>query len=118
MACIAKLLENLRPEVESGLKPYLGGFIGAVIRTYLPQTWVFVTETEAATFYVACSGDTVVYPQAADRPDVTIVVDHAVIFSALSTRDSSLVPAGRREVRFQTQKGRTAFNFLRSRFGL
>lgn len=118
MSCLTELLESLRPEVENGLKPHLRGIFGGLIRPYLPQTWVFVTEAEVATFYVDPSGETAVSPVAGARPDVTIVVDHAVISAALSTRDSRQVPPGNKEIRFQTQKGQTAFNFLRGRFGL
>lgn len=113
------LLSSLRPEIESQLKPQLRGFFGGIIRGYLPQVWAFRTERDSASLTVSVAGSVTVSNGILDRHDVLITWSYAQLTAALRTRDQSQVPPGPPPtVDFRTQKGRTAFSFLRSRFGL
>lgn len=118
MSCIASLLAQVSREVESELKPHLRGLQGLFIAGYLPQTWVFATESETVSFYVDSQGNASVTDGRAPTPDVTIGTSHAMLSTALRTRDPAQVPRGPLRVTPHTPKGGTAFQFLRRRLGL
>jgi hypothetical protein len=114
MTCTADALSQMSPAIESQLKPWL-----VLAGGYLPQTWVFQTEEDAASITVEKSGKVRTAAGAAPHPDVTIVTDHTRLSIALKTRDRSKVPPGPPpKVTFHTTKGETAWNFLKGRFGL
>lgn len=118
MSCIEGLLSQVSAEVEAQLKPRLRGLTGMFVAGYLPQAWVFVTESEVVSLFVDPQGNASV---AAGRPrslDVTIETSHALLSAALRTRSPSSVPRGPLRVTPHTTKGRDAFQYLRGRFGL
>ncbi len=118
MSCLLGLLDAVAPDLENQLKPQLKGVFGGLVRGYLPQTWVFVTEEETATLHVGPDGSARASKGAADHPDVVIETTHARLAAALRTRDRSKVPPGATKVTPRTEKGRMAFQFVRSRLGL
>ncbi|MFI5038280.1 MAG: hypothetical protein ACHP93_07355, partial [Solirubrobacterales bacterium] len=105
-------------DIELRLKPQLTGLAGMMIKPYLPQSWVFETESETVSLVVDAQGNVSAVRGAASRPDVTIATSHARLEAALRTRDASQVPPGPLTVTPHTGKGRTAFEFLRPRLGL
>jgi len=115
---ILDLLNQLAPDLERQLKPQLKGVFGGIVRGYLPQTWVFVTEQETATLQVGVDGSAQGLPGAAAHPDVIVETSHARLVIAFTTRDKTKVPHGATKVTPTTEKGRTAFQFVRSRLGL
>jgi hypothetical protein len=118
MGSIAPVLSGMCSEVEAQLKPNLRGFFGGMIRAYLPQTWVFTTESETVTFHVDPEGNVFVQIGRDASPDVIVQGTHAALSAALTTRNPALVPPGSIKARPVTSKGSMAFNFLRNRFGL
>ncbi len=118
MACLVPLLTEAGKQVEAQLKPQLTGFFGGVVRSYLPQRWVFITEEGAATLGVETTGDVWVRDGKEPSPDVVIETSHAKLSTALKTRRSDQVPGGPVKVTAHTSRGRTAFDFTRRRLGL
>jgi hypothetical protein len=119
MAELESLLTSLRPEIESQIKPHLRGLFGGIVRGYLPQVWAFRTETESASLRVSSEGSVRVSAGLLKDHDVMISWSQEQMTAALRTRDRTKIPAGTApSVEFATQKGKTAFSFLRSRFGL
>ncbi len=118
MTCSMALLTGIAPELEARLQQQLTGFTGVIVKSYLPQVWVFQTEQDTATLTVAKDGRVTVASGAATHPDVTIATSHDRLSVALRTRDRSQVPPGPLTVTPHTSKGRTAFDFTRSRLGL
>jgi hypothetical protein len=117
MSCTAGLLENVARSVESQLRPQLGGLFGGMIRAYLPQTWVFRTEEGAASLVVDRDGHASVAAEAKPTPDVSVEALHAELKAVLSRERPGPPPPSLR-VTPHTAKGRTAFDYLRGRFGL
>jgi hypothetical protein len=91
---------------------------GAIIRGYLPQRWRIDVEGEVYSVVVDASGTCSVEPGSVGPPDVSIVVGHDRLKAALERRDPRGAPPGPYAVTFQTAKGATAYQFLRSRLGL
>ena len=119
MDSIVSLLGDLCPEVERQLKPNLRGIRGMFVQAYLPQAWVFETETETATFVVDARGNAHAEAGAKLGRDVTIRWKHDFLAAVLRTRNRASVPGGIHPVvKFHTPKGRRAFDFLRGRLGL
>jgi len=119
MTCIKGLLETVCFEVEMELKPKLSGFItGVLISGYLPQNWVFKTESERFTFSVDRNGNASVKNRGVSKPDVTIDTDHDFLAEILRTRTRPSFQPKRFKITRHTPKGKTAFDFLRGRFGL
>lgn len=118
MTCLEPLLRSAAREVEGQLRPQLNGLFGSVIAAYLPQTWVFATEEGVATLRVGRDGSAEVASGAVDGADVTVHTSHARLAAALRTRRREMVPPGPLAVTPHTEKGRTAFGFLRGRLGL
>jgi len=118
MDSIAVLLKSVARDVEPQVKSQLDGFFGGMVRAYLPQTWVFRTEHEVASFTVDRAGGVSVTEGAATHPDVTIETSHDRLATALRTRSRAAVPPGPLTVTPHTPKGKTAFDYLRGRLGL
>ncbi|MCI4335775.1 MAG: hypothetical protein L3K17_01060 [Thermoplasmata archaeon] len=112
------LLTDAGQGVEAQIKPQLTGFFGAVIRSYLPQRWVFQTEEGAATLNVDAHGAVTVLAGAQPQPDVTVRIGHAKLAAALTHRRAGGLPPGPVDVKAHTPKGQTAFDFARRRLGL
>lgn len=118
MSCLVELLSEAGKGVEAQLKPQLAGFFGGVVRSYLPQRWVFVTEEGSATLGVETDGVVWARPGAEPSPDVTIRTSHAKLAQALKTRAREGLPPDPVNVTAHTTRGRTAFDFTRRRLGL
>lgn len=120
---IARILtqSGIAAEVTERLRQELRRFIvGGIVRSHLPQTWWFVSESGAATFYVDQNGAAVVYDGQAGNPDVTVTWSDAAFNAALVLRDRSRIPAGSGapSVVAHTGKGQRAFAQVRSQLGL
>jgi hypothetical protein len=119
MSELESLLSSLRPDIESQIKPHLRGFFRGIVRSYLPQVWAFKTETESESLTVSAEGKVRVSAGVSRNYDVLITWSHQQLTAALRTRDRNQVPSGPAPtVEFRTRRGKTAFSFLRSRFGL
>jgi hypothetical protein len=118
MGSVADLLSGICSEIETQLKPNLRGFFGGTIRSYLPQAWVFATESETVTLRVDTDGNVSARSGRMDGPDVIIQGTQAALLAALSSRNPAMVPPRSIKARPVTSKGSMAFNFLRNRFGL
>lgn len=118
MDSLVSLLQSVARDVQPQVQAQLGGFFGGMVRAYLPQTWVFRTEKEVASLTVDTSGALTVTNGAAPRADVTIETSHDRLVTALTTRSRGNVPPGPLTVTPHTSKGKTAFDYLRSRLGL
>ena len=120
MNSIGELLRGLCPEVEEGLRPHLENWIeGAVIRSGLPQNWVFKTERETVTFHVSNEGKAQVTVGGAKNPDVTIQWNHDYLVSVLTNRSSVGIPQGPMPgINKHTTKGVIGFDLLRKHLGL
>jgi hypothetical protein len=117
VTCIQGLLEKLAPDVEASLKPRLTGFIGAMVRAYLPQHWAFVTEEGTTTVRIDPTGSVTVLPGAVASPDVTVRGDHDGLRTILERRERPAGPTPGLSVVAHTAKGRAAVDQVRSRFG-
>lgn len=113
-----ELLASIAPDLERQVQAQLTGFAAAFVRPYLPQRWVFVTEAGTASLLVDAAGHVSAVAGTAEPPDVTLKIGFERLRIALTTRRKELVPPGPIEVTPHTQKGATAFQFLRARLGL
>lgn len=118
MSCLVEILAAAGRDLEPRLASSLHGFGGAIVRTYLPQRWVFVTDDGTASLVVGRDGRFAASAGAVETPDVTVETSHAKLRAALVGRDRSKVPSGPMKVTPHSEKGRTAFTFLRGRLGL
>jgi hypothetical protein len=118
VSCVEELLGKVGRDVEPEIQSRLGGFFGGMVRAYLPQTWVFVTEDGTASLSVDRAGAVTVTSGALPSPDVTVEIGHDRLKAALRTRRRDAVPQGLLTVTPHTSKGRTAFGYLRDRLGL
>ena len=83
MTCIVGLLAQLSPTIEAHLKPNLKGISGFLIRSYLPQVWVFDTGTENASLVVDNNGNVHASSGGVQPTDVLITTTHDSLSSAL-----------------------------------
>ncbi|HTT73806.1 MAG TPA: hypothetical protein VMG99_06645 [Thermoplasmata archaeon] len=118
MGEVESLLAQTAREFQPQIQTRLRGFFGGMIRHYLPQAWVFTTETETATLRVDADGAVSVVAGPVPAPDVTIEIPTARLVAALTRRAASAVPPGPLTVTPHTAKGKAAFDYLRSRLGL
>jgi hypothetical protein len=118
VSCVEELLRKVGRDVQPEVQSRLSGFFGGLLRTYLPQTWVFVTEDGTASLLVDRAGAVSVTAGALPSPDVTVEVGHDRLRAALLTRRKDAGPPGPLTVIPHTAKGRTAFAYLRDRLGL
>lgn len=116
---LKELLGQYCGETEKQLKPRLKGIEGPLLKRYLPQTWVFETESETVSFLVDADGNATVHKGDGSDRDVTVKWKHEPLCSVLRARSPSAVEEGNRPtITFHTQKGRAAFNLLRRRLGI
>lgn len=118
MSCVEGLLRETGRQFEPEIQQRLHGLFGGIIRSYLPQVWVFETDDGTASLHVGAQGAVTVVSGASPHPDVTVKIPHDRLVAALKTRNKELVPPGPLTVTPHTAKGRTAFDYLRSRLGL
>jgi hypothetical protein len=115
------LIDKIAPQVAGQLQPELHKFmIGGLIRGYLPQTWIFVSETGAGTLVVGKDGVALAQEGQLENPDVRITWTDQAFQAALVDQNRAAVPpeAGEPKIEKLTSKGGTAFDFLRKRFNL
>jgi len=118
MSCIEEALRAAGREFEPDIRARLSGFLGGMLRHYLPQTWVFRTEDGIASLTVDGTGAVSVVSGAAPHPDVTIEVPHDRLRAALKERQRAAVPPDEVHVMAHSAKGKAAFDYLRGRLGL
>ena len=115
------LTDTIVPQVTAQLQPELQKFIvGGMIKGYLPQTWIFVSETGAGTMVVDKNGVAQAQEGQLENPDVRITWTDQAFLAALVLQNRAAVPSGAGEPKVEkiTSKGGTAFDFLRKRFNL
>lgn len=112
-------LREIAPGIERELKGRLASFAGMFIVGYLPQSWAFTTEDGSATLSVDKQGTVVAEEGAPAHPDVTVEGGRDALIAAL-LRQKRPAAAGDPPIRVtpHTTKGKTAYDLLRSRFGL
>ncbi len=118
MTCIEELLRSSAPRLEEELKRRLQGFLGGMIRQYLPQTWVFRTEQESVSLRVDAGGAVSVAAGGSERPDLTIEVGHDRLRRALSGGPAGPATGGPLNVIPHSAKGKAAWSLIRGRIGL
>ena len=118
MGAVEELLADAGRRIEPEVRSRLQGLFGGFVRAYLPQAWVFVTESETATLRVDVRGSVTVVPGATDAPDVTVELSVARLRAALTSRRPSAGTTGKISVTPHTSKGKAAFDYLRDRVGL
>jgi hypothetical protein len=115
------LTETIAPKVTAQLQPELKKFfVGGIIKGYLPQNWLFISETGKGTLFVDKTGLAQAQEGEIGSPDVSITWTDEAFHAALVLQDRNAVPAGAGQPNVQkiTSKGGTAFDFLRKRFNL
>jgi hypothetical protein len=112
----AALLKDVGRQIEPEIQKQLGGLFGGIVRSYLPQAWVFETDEGVATLVVDQAGVASVLEGPAEHPDVTLKVPYAPLVKALTSK-TRIAPSAV-TVTPHTPKGRTAFDYLRGRVGL
>jgi len=116
MPGVEELLGPVAARAQAEVQRRLGGFLGGMLRAYLPQVWVFVTDRGTASLRVAPDGSASVVPGPLAPADVTIEVGHARLEAALAGRaDAGGTPP---RVTTHSAKGKAAFDYLRGRLGL
>lgn len=119
MESLTAAFQPLCQEVQTELKKYLSGLLTAgFIKPYLPQHWLFITEHEEIIFSVDKKGNAAVSQNSGQSPDVTIKIDHDFLVEAIRSRKKPEGEPDTFEVSFQTEKGKTAFGYLRKHLGL
>lgn len=117
MSCIEGLIRHRVAEGQARLKQALGQFIiGGIVRGYLPQTWTIATEQENLTIHADKQGNIRVLKGITPTRDGDIQIGHDLLADGIQNGRSP--PPGSYQVAFYTSKGRTAFNQLKSSFGL
>lgn len=116
---LKRLLAGYCGETEKQLKHRLKGIEGPLLKRYLPQTWVFETESEIVSFVVDEKGNATVHKGEGSNRDVTVKWKHEPLCSVLKARSPKGVQEGDHPtITYHTQKGKAAFNFLRKRIGI
>lgn len=119
MVALLAALQELAPGIEKELKGRLASFAGMFIVGYLPQTWSFVTEGDSAGLTVDKKGAVAATAGPARNPDVTVEWGEGALIAALLRQPRAPAPGDPKlRVTPHTPKGKTAYDFLRSRFGL
>ena len=118
METLRSLLEGAGRDLEPQVRAQLGGFFGGMVQAYLPQTWVFRADGQAAALTVDRSGKVSVADGEATNPDVIVETTRERLAAALRDRSRAATPPGSLVVTPLTSKGRTAFDYLRGRLGL
>ena len=118
MSCLEELLAARANEIRAAVESRLRGFLGGMLRAYLPQVWVFRAEEEAVSVRVGADGRVTVVPGTADPADVTVEGSHDRLRSALTAGPEAPSAVGDLRVTSHTAKGRAAFGFVRQRLGL
>ncbi len=117
MSRIREHLHGLCTDAQCQIQNALGGFLtGGIVRNNLPQAWLFRDERgDEATFHVDVQGNVRAIDGRTSEVDVLIELNHQDLENAVHRQQQ---PQNRYNVQCLTQKGQTAFNYLRGRFNL
>jgi hypothetical protein len=118
MTQLTDVFQPICQEVQTKLKGVLRGLFGGMVKGYLPQKWIFRTDSETVTFSVAKAGTASVEAGEGSPPDVIITIDHDYLLEALKTRRRPGFQPRNINVEFKTGKGQTAFNYIGKELGL
>jgi hypothetical protein len=119
MGRVEDLLSGFCVDAERELKPKLQGLTGLFLRGFLPQAWVFETESESVTVLADANGNVSIWQGNGLQRDLTIKWRHDLLCKVLETKTKDCVPSGERPtVISHTNKGGVAFNYLKGRLGL
>lgn len=119
MGRVEELLAGFCADAEAELRPKLQGFTGLILGGFLPQVWVFETESESVAVLADTSGKVSIKPGDGLQRDLTIRWRQDLLCGVLATRSKGSVPSGEvPTVIRHTQKGSAAFNYLRGRLGI
>jgi len=119
MGRVEDLLSGFCVDAEGELKPKLQGFTGLVLRGFLPQVWVFETESESVTVMADADGHVSIKQADGLQRDLTIRWRHDLLCQVLETKTKDCVPSGETPTIVRhTAKGGAAFNYLKGRIGL
>ncbi len=118
MESVEQLLSSAARSLEPEVKSRLQGFLGGLVRAYLPQTWTFRTPDGSASLTLDAGGNASVVAGEAPSADVTVELERPLLKRLLLERANGGVPPGAVRVTPHTAKGRAAFGFLRGRLGL
>ncbi|MCK5038319.1 MAG: hypothetical protein KAS16_04410 [Thermoplasmata archaeon] len=118
MPSLIELFQPICAEVQTEVQNTLKGLLGGMIRGYLPQKWIFATSQDVVTFCVDKDGRASILDDIVQDPDVMIKITHDYLVHILETRSAPETEPDYLNITFQTEKGRTAFGYLRKRFGL
>jgi hypothetical protein len=116
VTCIEGLVQERAAQGEARLKQALKGLFGGIVRKYLPQTWTIVTDQENVTIRADTQGSIHVSNEVAPSRDGDIEIRHDLLADGIKNGRSP--PPGSYQVKFYTAKGKTAFNQVKSSFGL
>jgi hypothetical protein len=119
MGRLEELLSGFCVDAERELKPKVQGFTGLFLRGFLPQVWVFETESELVTVLADANGNVSVRQGDGLRRDLTIRWRQDLLCEVLESKSKRSVPSGEvPTVVRHTDKGGAAFNYLKGRLGL
>lgn len=119
MGQVENLLSGFCVDAEKELKPRLEGLTGLFLKNFLPQVWVFETESETVTVLADPQGNVSIRQGDGFQRDLTIKWRHDLLCNVLQTRTKDSVPNGEMPtVVCHTNKGGAAFNYLKGRLGL
>ncbi len=118
MSCVEEAVASAARSLEPEIQSRLHGFLGSIVRAYLPQTWTFRTSDGSASLTIDANGRATVAPGVVASPDVTVELPHDLVKKLLTSRGRERVPPGAVHVTPHTARGRAAFDYLRGRLGL
>lgn len=119
MTAVLTALKEIAPTLQKELQGRLASFAGMFIVGYLPQTWAFVTKEGSAALAVDKRGTVTVEPGTPPSPDVSVEWGNDALVAALLRQKRPPAPDDPAlRVTPHTPKGKTAYEFLRGRFGL
>lgn len=118
MGELTETLRQIAPNLSTEIGGRLWGSMGAILRGYLPQSWSLESPSDATTLSVSAGGTVTVRDGVDPAADVVIRGAQERLLAALRRGRDAGVRRTDFEVELRTRKGRTAFEFLRGRFGL
>ncbi|MCL4308756.1 MAG: hypothetical protein M1606_03990 [Candidatus Thermoplasmatota archaeon] len=118
MGELTETLRQIAPNLSTEIGGRLQGLTGAILHSYLPQSWALKSPSDAATLSVSAGGTVTVRDGVDPAADVVIRGAQERLLAALRKGRGAGLRRTDFEVELRTRKGRTAFEFLRGRFGL
>jgi hypothetical protein len=117
MSCIEGLIRQRAAQGEVRLKQALGVlFVGGLVRGYLPQDWAVITEEGVVNIQADVDGNIRVRGGPAAARDGEVRIAHDLLANGM--RGRTRPPRDSYQVTFLSEKGKTAFDYLRGSFGL